>query len=352
MTEDRILIMNNSGIGNGIIIFPFLIRLNLIKPGFRFWHVKNAIFENKAFRLHAKLFGYMGSVPPLWRRFSLEYQPFIIRFIRRHAIGTVINLRMQETELDLDYLVFKERFSSEVDFWDLHEMGDEIYMQSIHDTIRKLFERKTGEVFYNHSNWLSFLRKKPSQKKAPKRIGLYLGASQAKKRWKAFHWHDLIVHLLENEPYDIHLLPGLSNNEQSLAYKLNKSIDGSKRHRLSVTNSMDLWSFTRFISECEYLLTNDTFVSHLAAAIGVPQIVIFLVTDNKIWKPDYGCQFEFVQSQEPYKCSEFQRNGTCLRYYGICGRTCGKDVTARDVLKAWERLIRRNVPSCMTNTRK
>ncbi len=340
-TDNRVLIVNNNGIGNGIITLPFLSKLNRLTPGFQFWHTENPIFENGAFLQYVQRLGYMGSIPPLWRRFSKESQPFIIQFIRANDIGRVINLRLQETELDGDYLAFKKQFNSEVDFWDLDELGDVIFTQPVHDSIRKLFEKKTGQIFNGGFDWLSSLRKGQVKENRSGRVGLYLGASQPKKRWSLFGWYEVAVHILERETYDLHLLPGLSYHEQILAYEVYKMIDGSKRRRVNVTNGMHLWSFTKFLSECKYLITHDTFTSHLAAAIGVPQVVIFLATDNKIWKPNGGCHWELVQSQEPFKCTEFKNDGTCRMYYENCGRVCGADVTGSEVCEAWNRLTRR-----------
>lgn len=351
-TDDRVLIVNNNGIGNGIIALPFLTRLDRITPGFQFWHTENAIFENSAFRQHAQLLGYMGSVPPLWRRFLKESQPFIIQFIRSNCIRRLINLRLEETELDRDYFAFKNQFKSEVDFWGLHELGYEIFAQPVHNSIRKLFEKKTGHAFNKGFDWLSSLREGQSKEKRSRHIGLYLGASQLKKRWGLLGWHEVVNYILERETYHLHLLPGLSNHEQALAYDLYTMIDKSKRSRVNVTNGMDLWSFTTFIAGCEYLITNDTSTSHLAAAVGVPQVVIFLATDNKIWKPNGGCRWELVQSQEPLKCTKFKKDGTCQMYYENCRRACGADVTGRKVYEAWKRLERHDLEEAVFGTRK
>ena len=338
-TRGHTLVVNNDGIGNGLIALPFLARLGRLVRQFRFWHTSNPVVEHTAFREHIRLRGFGGSVPSLWRRFLPDQQPDLARFLRSNSVARVINLRLNCIERDADYLEFKERMSPEIEFWDLYENGDNVYHQAIHDSIRGLFESHMGVSFSLLPNWLSLLKSRSSRREVEPRVVFYLGAKQFRKRWRSSEWQRLALRVIEGTPHTLCLLPGVTESEKRLAHELFRSLPTFVRERTEVIEGLDLWSLAEFIASGEFVVTHDTFVSHLSVALGIPVVVLFLATNSSIWGPDGRGRCEVVQSELALECDKASINGTCHRYYEECRGHCGMDVTADDVLSSLARLI-------------
>lgn len=47
----------------------------------------------------------------------------------------------------------------------------------------------------------------------------------------------------------------------------------------------DLHQLAHFLASCSTYVGNDSGISHLAAALNVPSLVIFTATDPRIWRP-------------------------------------------------------------------
>jgi ADP-heptose:LPS heptosyltransferase len=46
-----------------------------------------------------------------------------------------------------------------------------------------------------------------------------------------------------------------------------------------------LWDVARWLASARLYIGNDSGITHLAAAVGVPTVAIFRVTDPRVWAP-------------------------------------------------------------------
>lgn len=73
---------------------------------------------------------------------------------------------------------------------------------------------------------------------------------------------------------------------------------------------------------------------HMATAIGVPAIGLYVSTNSEIWSPFVGANFHALQNSFINKCPDPKPHcGNCFHYYDICPaiRDYGDDIDPNDV---------------------
>src|SRR5205823_5256285 len=55
---------------------------------------------------------------------------------------------------------------------------------------------------------------------------------------------------------------------------------------VDLVGRLSLGAAAAVVRRAQLLVTNDTGMSHLAAAVGTPSVVVFRVTDPRRWKPE------------------------------------------------------------------
>lgn len=91
---------------------------------------------------------------------------------------------------------------------------------------------------------------------------------------------------------------------------------------------LPLGTLAAFLSHCDLYLGNDSGVTHLAAALGVPTIALFGPTDPRVWAP-LGPKVFVLQSKATCSpCNQEKRNN-CLE------PICMSSISPEHVLKAF-----------------
>jgi ADP-heptose:LPS heptosyltransferase len=111
-------------------------------------------------------------------------------------------------------------------------------------------------------------------------IGLHTGASDSSRRWPAESFAKLGDRLAERRQARI-VLTG-SDQERSLTASVCRMM---KAPAIDLAGITDLGELATVISTLDLLVTNDTGVSHVAAATGSPSIVLFGPTRPERWAP-------------------------------------------------------------------
>jgi heptosyltransferase-2 len=126
----------------------------------------------------------------------------------------------------------------------------------------------------NEQNSSSNTRQRPS------RIALHPGSGSEQKNWPENRWAELVQRLIDSTPSNLLLLGGEAEGErlQRLAAALPPT-------RVRVAKSLPLTELTRLLDRCSAFIGHDSGISHLAAAIGLPGVLIWADTPEEIWRP-------------------------------------------------------------------
>lgn len=158
-------------------------------------------------------------------------------------------------------------------------------------------------------------------------IGIHPGASLAHKRWKDFGV--LIQKLdIENAAYLIFSGPG----EEAIAMETAEC--GRKQGRICLHIHETLEVYIRLIALCDACVCNDSGAGHLAAAYGVPAVVICGPFEGRFCKPYTDHGVAAVSHKLPCK--------PCMSDVCLTGTNeCLRSITAEEVKQELYRLLER-----------
>jgi heptosyltransferase-2 len=113
------------------------------------------------------------------------------------------------------------------------------------------------------------------------RIALHPGSGSPRKNWPNERWERL-VDALAPRP----VLVVLGEAEAALAPRWHARADG----RVTIADRWTLPLLAETLAGCRRLIGHDTGISHLAAAVGTPCLLLFGPTDPAVWAPPgSGC---------------------------------------------------------------
>lgn len=113
------------------------------------------------------------------------------------------------------------------------------------------------------------------------RIGVAPGASHPTKEWPAEHFNALLAGLSRAHPQaELHLVGGPA--ERPLLEGLRAA---APRIAPVDTTPFDVWALTQHLAGLDLLISVDTGPAHVAAALGVPTLVLFGPTSPVRWGP-------------------------------------------------------------------
>jgi len=123
----------------------------------------------------------------------------------------------------------------------------------------------------------------------PKPIIIHPGSGGRKKIWPLNKWWSLLEWLCTE--YDHPLLMVLGEADQYLG----PFAAAAKKLGVHLLENIPLQRLTAFLDEGEMYVGNDSGVSHLAAAVGIPTIAIFGPTRPEVWAPQ-GAAVHIIKS--------------------------------------------------------
>jgi heptosyltransferase-2 len=111
-------------------------------------------------------------------------------------------------------------------------------------------------------------------------LALHPGSGSESKNWPESKWAELLEHLLHSTSFIFLLLGGEAEGGrlQRLAAALPSS-------RLRVAQSLPLAELAALLQECVAFVGHDSGISHLAAALGLPGVLLWNDTVAEVWKP-------------------------------------------------------------------
>jgi heptosyltransferase-2 len=111
-------------------------------------------------------------------------------------------------------------------------------------------------------------------------LALHPGSGSERKNWAEGQWAELISQLMYSTDFDLLLVGGEAEGErlQRLAAALPPT-------RARVAQSLPLADLARLLANCTAFIGHDSGISHLAAAVGLPGLLLWGDSVEEIWRP-------------------------------------------------------------------
>ncbi len=337
----NIWFVNFRGIGNGVVIAPLLRCFEKSYPSVNYYHTENQLLSDSWFVKQAGLKNLKGFSSAVWRRFREEDWEAIESFIREKEIELVINLRNEGPRYDIGYYKFKENAPKKrmnLDFWDLD--FDVIERRTAHQNltgdILALFREHDIDVSDYNSKWLESICEKKDKRRD---IGFGMAASQVNKRWPTTKWIELANIILRNSKQNIVLFPGISEDERKEAKRILETLG---KEKCKIIHGQSLQNVVLQIGELLCFVSNDSGLLHLAAAINIPPVGLYVSTNSEIWSPYDKTNFAPCQNNFIKKCPDPKSHcGNCFHYYDACPAIVqyGDDINPIDVNEIISRFV-------------
>jgi heptosyltransferase-2 len=113
-------------------------------------------------------------------------------------------------------------------------------------------------------------------------ITLHPGSGSEKKNWPEAKWADLLQHLFNATDFNLLLVGGEAEGE-----RLQRLAAALPITRTKVAQSLPLAELARLIQPSAAFVGHDSGISHLAAALGRPGVVLWANTVEEIWRPPH-----------------------------------------------------------------
>ncbi|MGO8679119.1 MAG: glycosyltransferase family 9 protein [Limisphaerales bacterium] len=111
-------------------------------------------------------------------------------------------------------------------------------------------------------------------------LALMPGSGSPSKNWPESHWADLLQLLINDTPMDLLLVGG-----EAEAERLQRLAAALPPARFRLAQSLPLPELGGLLQSCAAYIGHDSGISHLAAALGVPGIVLWGDTVAEVWRP-------------------------------------------------------------------
>jgi heptosyltransferase III len=115
-----------------------------------------------------------------------------------------------------------------------------------------------------------------------RRVAIHPGSGSETKNWPEEKWADLLQRLLNTTRHNLLLVGGEAEGErlQWLGAALPPG-------RVQIAQSLPLADLGRLLQSCAAFIGHDSGISHLAAALGVPGLILWSETIEEIWRPPH-----------------------------------------------------------------
>ena len=113
-----------------------------------------------------------------------------------------------------------------------------------------------------------------------KQLALHPGSGSERKNWPEIRWAALVEHVLQETELDLLLVGGEAEGER--LQRLGAALPPQRAH---VAQSLPLVDLAGVLQRCNAFIGHDSGISHLAAALGLPGVILWGETREEIWRP-------------------------------------------------------------------
>jgi len=111
-------------------------------------------------------------------------------------------------------------------------------------------------------------------------LAIHPGSGSEKKNWPEEKWAELLRQLLQSTSLQLLLVGGEAEGD-----RLRRFATALRSERIRVAQSLPLPELARRLESCAAFIGHDSGISHLAAALGVPALILWSDTIEEIWRP-------------------------------------------------------------------
>jgi heptosyltransferase III len=111
-------------------------------------------------------------------------------------------------------------------------------------------------------------------------LAAHPGSGSEKKNWPEAKWLELLTHLMQATTLKLLLVGGEAERE-----RLARLEAALPRTRIKVMQSAPLPEVAQWLASCVGFIGHDSGISHLAAAVGLPSLILWGDTEETIWRP-------------------------------------------------------------------
>jgi heptosyltransferase III len=115
---------------------------------------------------------------------------------------------------------------------------------------------------------------------ATQTIAIHPGSGSERKNWPEAKWAELLAHLAAETPLNILLVGGEAEGDRLQRLSAKLPVD-----RVQVAQSLPLPELAKRLRACAAFVGHDSGITHLAAALGLPCVVLWADTSDAIWRP-------------------------------------------------------------------
>jgi ADP-heptose:LPS heptosyltransferase len=272
---DNILIMRGGAIGDFLLTLPVIAALKQNFPG-----------------AHIEILGYP-------RIAALAVAGGLADLVRSVESPTLAGFFAADADLDPDWLKFFSKFDLFVSF--LHDpqriletnikrVSHGRYLCGPHRPDEKanlhatnVFLKPLETIGIHDADPVPHLRIPFSTEgllSAGDWIALHPGSGSAQKNWPAERWIQLLERFLKTTHWRFLLVGGEAESD-----RLGTLFAQVTSERITPAQNLPLPLLAQRLSQCKLFLGHDSGISHLAAALGIPGMVLWGPTNSHIWRP-------------------------------------------------------------------
>ncbi len=267
----KILVVRGGAIGDFILTLPALAALRNQFPQTKLEVLGYA---------HIAQLAVLGGLADAVR--SIEARPLAGFFARGGVLAPELSQYFAEFQIVISYLYDPD----EIFQTNLARCTKAQFIAGPHRPNEQLNTHAT-EVFLKPLERLAIFDADPTPRLAlnsppPTRnqIAVHPGSGSERKNWPQEKWLELLERLLSTTNMDLLLVGGEAegNRLQHLASRL-------PADRIQLVQSLALAELALRLRSCRAFIGHDSGISHLAAAVGLPGLVLWGDTVEAIWRP-------------------------------------------------------------------
>jgi heptosyltransferase III len=111
-------------------------------------------------------------------------------------------------------------------------------------------------------------------------LAIHPGSGGEHKNWPEGKWAELLQKLINETSFNLFLVGGEAEGER--LQRLSAALPPA---RVRVAQSRPLPELAQMLQQCAAFIGHDSGISHLAAAVGLPGVILWGETTEEIWRP-------------------------------------------------------------------